>query len=375
MTAATAAWTLVLVLVLTAGGAAHAQAPEQPVARYAPKGMPSLQRGGSAVDATSYLYVGLRQTVGTHSAGAGATILQADPAVGVGDFHSLAEIAVESLGAQQIVELGWTVDAGVNGDLQPHVFAFHWVDGQQTCYNGCGWVQVSPSRRPGMRIVPGEAHRYEIKLVGSDWWLFYDGEGMGYYPQSLWASGFKQAVLVQWFGEVAAAGMSPCTEMGNGKVGSDTAATGYAELHLFDPGGAAGPAAAIAGALTNTALYDIGRVTPTSFGFGGPGASAGCCTPSSCLGAQAECGSIADPVCATSTLNCGSCPFDVCTADRRCPSGVGPRDGGEQVDGAVGDHGGCCDAGSRGSGSLALGMLVALAVRRRRPCFGDGRGA
>jgi hypothetical protein len=57
-------------------------------------------------------------------------------------------------------------------------------------------VQVSPTKRPGTRIIPGEAHRYEIKLVHGDWWLFYDGEGMGYYPQSLWPSGFGQAVLI-----------------------------------------------------------------------------------------------------------------------------------------------------------------------------------
>src|SRR5215510_2068145 len=230
----TAGWALVI--VVAASGAAYAS-PEQPVARYAPKGHPSLRSGVSAVDATDYLYVGMRETVGAHSAGAGATILQADPAVGVGDFHSLAEIAVESLNGQQIVELGWTIDAGVNGDLQPRVFAFHWVDGLDTCYNACGWVQVSPSKHPGMRIVPGEAHRYEIKLVHGDWWLFYDGEGMGYYPQSLWNGGFAQAALVQWFGEVAAAMTSPCTQMGNGKLGADASAASYADLHLFDPDG------------------------------------------------------------------------------------------------------------------------------------------
>src|SRR5204863_2851819 len=115
------------------------------------------------------------------SGGLGATIVQADPALGAGDYHSLAEIAVESADAKQIVEIGWTVDAGVNGDLQPHVFSYHWVDGQTTCYNGCGWVQVSTTKQPGMRVAPGEPHVYEIKLMNGDWWLFYDGEGLGYY--------------------------------------------------------------------------------------------------------------------------------------------------------------------------------------------------
>jgi uncharacterized protein (TIGR03382 family) len=379
----TAAWALVIVAV--ASGVGYA-APEPPVARYAPKGRPPVGGIGegsavSSAGATNYLYVGLRQTVGGHSAGAGATILQADPAVGVGDFHSLAEVAVESLGAQQIVELGWTIDAGVNGDLAPRVFVFHWVDGQQTCYNACGWVQVSPSKRPGMRIVPGEAHRYEIKQLGGDWWMFYDGEAMGYYPQSLWSGSFKQAVLVQWFGEVAAATTSPCTQMGNGKLGADAAAASFGDLHVFDPDGAAVHAAAIMGALTNPALYNLGRATPTGFGFGGPGAATGCCTPSSCLTAQADCGSIADPVCAGNTLDCGACPSDVCTADHRCPGGFGPRDDGEQFDATTTARGGCCDAGGPGaSGAGVLGALVALAVRRRRrapagPRFREARGA
>jgi hypothetical protein len=380
----TAAW--VLGIVAAASGSVSADAIELPVARYAPKGRPSQSQprrtGPSALDATEYLYAGVRQVVSLHTTGAGATILQADPAVGVGDFHSVAEIAVESARGDQIVELGWTVDAGVNGDLQPHVFVFHWVDGNQTCYNACGWVQVSPTKRPGMRIVPGEAHRYEIKRVHDDWWMFYDGEAMGYFPQSLWKTGFHEAGLVQWFGEVAAAGTSPCTQMGNGKLGADAAAASFDDLHLFDPDGATVRAAVVAGALTNRALYDLGRATPTSFGFGGPGAATGCCTPSSCLGVQADCGSIADPICAGNTLACGSCAGEACTSDHRCLHGIGPRDDGEQFDAPPPERtgGGCCDAGASGTGALVLGALVALVVRRRRapgepPCFGGGRGA
>jgi uncharacterized protein (TIGR03382 family) len=366
----TSARTAAIVAALAAVSASAAQAaPEQPVARYAPKGYPGLRRTGvSQVDALQYLYVAVRQAMNPHSAGAGATVLQADPAVGVGDFHSLAEIAVESGDAQQIVELGWTIDVQVNGDLQPHVFSFHWVDGQETCYNGCGFVQVSPDKRPGMRIVPGEAHRYEIKLVNGDWWLLYDGEAMGYYPQSEFKSGFTQATLVQWFGEVAAATASPCTQMGNGKIGSDAASAGFDDLHVFDAGGGSVAAAAQLATVTNSTLYGAGRTTPTSFGFGGPGATSGCCTPSTCQAQQAECGAIADPVCAGNSLNCGTCGSDVCGADHTCPSGVGPRDTGEQFDTPPTDRagGGCCDAGAGGSGALALGALVALIVRRRR---------
>lgn len=341
----------------------------QPVARYAPKGFPGMRRSAAQLDATEYLYVAVRQNPADHTAGAGATLLQADPALGAADFHSLAEIAVETADNQQIVEIGWTIDRAVNGDLQPHLFSFHWVDGKATCYNACGFVQVSPDKMPGMRVVPGEAHRYEIKLVNRDWWLFYDGEAMGYYPQSEWSkTGFTKATLVQWFGEVAAATTAPCTQMGNGKLGGDAASAAFDDLHLFDPDGATAAAAGTPGTVTSAALYDIGRATPTSFGFGGPGAASGCCTPSTCQAQRAECGDVADPVCAGNTLSCGSCGGDVCSPDHTCPSGVGPRDIGEQFDAPPVDRtgGGCCDAGARGPGALVLGALVALVVRRRK---------
>ena len=344
---------------------------DQPVARYAPKGRPP-QHGAPSVlpslDATQYSYVAFRQSVGVHGAGAGAMVTQADPAIGVGDFHSLAEIAVESTGNQQIVELGWTIDPQVNGDLQPHVFAFHWVDGQATCYNACGWVQVSPDKRPGMRVVPGESHRYEIRLVNGDWWLFYDREAMGYYPQQLWSGRFTQVALTQWFGEVAAASATPCTEMGNGKLGADSAATAFSDLHVFDAAGPDVPAMAEMGALTRPDFYNLGRTTPTSFGFGGPGALAGCCTPATCHAVQADCGQLVDPVCAGNMLACGVCDgADVCTSDHKCPAGIGPRDGGQAFDAPIaGSGGGCCDAGARDTGCLVTGALVALVLGRRR---------
>jgi hypothetical protein len=372
-----------VIAVATVGGA-QASPIEVPVARYAPKGRPQLgARAPRALDGVEYLYVGTMQTVAGYTGGAGGTLTQANPAVGIGDFHSLAEIAIESLDHRQIVEIGWTIDAGVNGDLQPHVFAFHWVDGLPTCYNACGWVQVSPDKRPGMRVIPGEPHRYEIRLVRDDWWLFYDGEGMGYYPRSEWASSFTTVALVQWFGEVAAAVPAPCTQMGTGATGGDTTAAAFADLHVFDPDGVTAPAAIEMGALTNPVFYDIGRATPTGFGFGGPGAVTGCCTPSTCAAVHAECGDVADPACAVNTLACGTCSgADVCTADHRCPSGIGPRDDGQAFDappvlerdasdggsGSRGDGGGCCDAGlaANGLGPLGLGALVVLALRRRR---------
>jgi hypothetical protein len=366
---------LALAIAVATVGGAQASPLEPPVARYAPKGRPPQRTDRThAVDGVEYLYAGRHQIMAADNAGAGATITQADPAIGIGDFHSLAEIAVESSDGEQIVELGWTIDFGVNGDLQPHVFSFHWVNGAPTCYNACGWVQVSPDKQPGMRVVPGEPHRYEMRLVNDDWWLFYDGEGMGYYPQSEWksAKGFTTVGLTQWFGEVAAGMASPCTQMGNGASGADTTAAVFSDLHLFDLAGIPTPAATEMGALTNPAFYNIGQATPTSFGFGGPGAVTGCCSPSTCAAARAECGAIDDPRCPGNTLACGTCTgTSVCTPDHTCPGGIGPRDDGEAFDAPPligGTTGGCCDTGgaANGLGALALGGGVALVLGRRR---------
>ena len=73
--------------------------------------------------------------------GASVQIDQARPVIGPA-YHSLIELAVESLDSSQIVEVGWTVDKELNGDDLPHLFVFHWVDGAPTCYNGCGFVQI-----------------------------------------------------------------------------------------------------------------------------------------------------------------------------------------------------------------------------------------
>jgi hypothetical protein len=54
-----------------------------------------------------------------------------------------------------IVEVGWTVDDSLNGDYRPHLFVYHWVNNGETCYNGCGFVQVKSPYSPGMALRRG----------------------------------------------------------------------------------------------------------------------------------------------------------------------------------------------------------------------------
>lgn len=329
----------------------------QPIGVHAPKGFPGRD---VAHHATTFLYVGTIQDSLGASAGAGAKMLQASPALAAGDAHTLGEIGVSSADNKQIVEIGWHVDVLVNHDVQPRLFVFHWVDGQPTCYNGCGFVEVSTTHRPGMRVTPGELAEYAIELRGADWWLAYQGVDLGYFPGSLWPTGFTAADHVQWFGEVAAERAEPCTEMGSGVKGVDPAAARMTDLQLVRPGGTREPANVATGTVSIPAYYDIGQLTPTSFAFGGPGAPFGCCTPSTCTAQAAACGSVPEPLCGE-TLPCGACGLtEVCGADFRCAPAPPRPDTTDPV-----EDGGCCGAGTGGA-SLVPAFGVALWLRRRR---------
>ena len=75
------------------------------------------------------------------------------------------------------VELGWTVDPGLNGDSKPHLFTFTFDNGTPGCYNGaCGsYVQVSETTFPGMLLTSGSALKLEVRKELSGWWLGVNG--------------------------------------------------------------------------------------------------------------------------------------------------------------------------------------------------------
>jgi hypothetical protein len=178
---------------------------------------------------------------------------------------------VESANGEQIVEVGWTVAPGLFGDSSPHLFVYHWVNGQRTCYDGCGWVQVSPTYYPGQPVAPGITVQYSTFFYQGNWWISYNGVAMGYFPGSIWGGGFTRAGLFQWFGEVDAAHTNTCTDMGSGIFG--TAPSGAATMNgltlIFN--GSTRPAKIDGKFETRPKYYDAGHVTHTSFDYGGPG--------------------------------------------------------------------------------------------------------
>jgi hypothetical protein len=262
--------------LLTLAPTAQAAQPAQPAraarAATAPAPLPPAATAAGPICwfGACYDYVSGRQK--TDAAGASVRMMQADPGLKPGDTdsHSLQELAVQSADQKSTVEIGWTVDLGLNGDLLPHLFVYHWVDGAESCYNGCGFVQVSRSVRPGMALHAGTPARYAIRNVGGDWWVFYNGHGVGYFPGSLWNGSYTRAQTITAFGEVAHATGSTCEQMGDGLAGAARTSSWMDQFQLLDS--ADDPQLTVSA--TSPELYSAGRIGGTSFHLGGPGSGA-----------------------------------------------------------------------------------------------------
>jgi hypothetical protein len=240
--------------------------------RYAPKGR--IGRAGSPVapaptSASSTSKATFFYNVGSQAAvtdGFYANVTIARPALDTGDAHTLAELAVQSADGRQIVEIGWTVDRSLNGNGDPHLFVYHWVNGGETCYNGCGFVQQSPTVRPGDTLAAGTATKFGIQYSGAAWWVTAGTEWIGYFPERLWldqgVASFARTGLIQVFGEVAAGSGQPCSEMGTGAPGG---------AYLASVTYTNGPPVAL-DIRSTSGFYAVNPLSARTFQYGGPGA-------------------------------------------------------------------------------------------------------
>ncbi|GGK98229.1 hypothetical protein GCM10012284_35590 [Mangrovihabitans endophyticus] len=183
------------------------------------------------------------------------------------DYHTLAEIAVQSADGKQIVEVGWNVDRSVNGDEDPHLFVYHWVDRQETCYNGCGFVQYSTTFKPGDTLPTGVSKRFGVQYFNGAWWIAYDSEWIGYFPGGLWGGKYDKSGLIQWFGEVAASSTKPCTDMGTGAPAGSEDAARVGSVSLIN-----GPDAKMNVKATASEYYGVNPLSDRTMRYGGAGA-------------------------------------------------------------------------------------------------------
>jgi Neprosin len=211
---------------------------------------------------------------GVAAEGLYASVTVAKPTVGAADYHSLAELALQSADRQQTIEVGWTVNRALNGDDDPHLFVFHWVNGVPTCYNGCGWVQISKTLKPGDTLALG-VKKFGIQLIDDSWWIVFGSEYIGYFPTSLWSdkgTKFEEGGHFQSYGEVAAGTDKPCTQMGNGVRGTDKNAAALGSVTLVSSLVPA-PAVTLSVRLDpSTSYYSVNPVTVKTMQYGGPGA-------------------------------------------------------------------------------------------------------
>ncbi|MEV6601113.1 neprosin family prolyl endopeptidase [Actinoplanes sp. NPDC051346] len=198
--------------------------------------------------------------------GTSANLHIAKPELAAADAHTLTEIAVQSADSKQIVEVGWTVDRKVNGDDDPHLFVFYWKDGKPACYNACGFKVYSQATiKPGATLPTGVQKRFGVQRSGSNWWIAYDSEWIGYYPDDLWNGSFTRAGATQWFGEVASATEETCTDMGKGLPPTDGTASRIGTIQMVngpDPN---------ASVHSTSPHYGVLSLSPSTFRYGGPG--------------------------------------------------------------------------------------------------------
>jgi ribosomal protein L13E len=229
-----------------------------------PEPAPTETPDAAARPTVHFLYNVGSQAAEADAAYANLTISK--PKLAKSDYHTLAEIAVQSADGKQIVEVGWTVDRVVNGDDDPHLFVYHWVDRQTSCYNGCGFVQYSKNIKPGDTLVQDTQKKFGIQNFNGDWWVAYDTEWVGYFPGELWGGKFTRSGLVQVFGEVAATTATPCTEMGNGKGGVNTTAAKIGRVAYLN-----GPPVEMKVRSTSD-YYSVEKLSARTFRYGGAGA-------------------------------------------------------------------------------------------------------
>lgn len=225
----------------------------------APKGNPTpgdLKSSKAVCGSPSrcFSYAGVYEFLGSAPAGADVVTIstsQHKPYLNTAnDFHSLWEVSAQNdsttPGLKNTVEVGWNVDMNVNGDLNTHLFVYHWVNGSTSCYNGCGWVDnPTEAVNAGTTLAttasgasPTVFYEYKIGRANSvkcdgvapvqttatlGWFVYQQNVGstriIGCFPDKLWVDAgetFTKVNLVQAFQEVASTDDHPCTDKGSG---------------------------------------------------------------------------------------------------------------------------------------------------------------
>lgn len=188
----------------------------------------------------AHKYVVYYQTVNNHGDEADINLWRPDVYTDIGEVFSLAQswtIGGSGTGTQT-AEVGWQNYPAFYGTENSAPFIFYTADNYSTtgCYNlTCGkFVQVSKNITFGAAFaatsysVPNNSTQYylpfQYKFASGNWYLFYNGTEIGYYPGSVYLGGqmTKNSTLLEFGSESTGTTVWPAE--GSGMFG---AAYGY----------------------------------------------------------------------------------------------------------------------------------------------------
>lgn len=190
--------------------------------------------------------------------------------------HSLSQLwGIDQTpgGVGSTQEFGWMVDFRMFGDLEPHLFVYHFDGGEPTGYSQ-DFVSVTNVIGPGSIVTHNDNfHNYRIQRDGTNWWFYYDGYWLGYLPQSAypryWNSGFTR---IDAGGEMASSNGYTCGDIGTNPPlpGGDPNAAMWQQLFRTRGDNGVSEWAAL-NPYAPDPQYVLGFFTGTSFRYGGTG--------------------------------------------------------------------------------------------------------
>jgi len=231
----------------------------------------------AACSGACYYYASSGARRSADGAGMAITVHRPGYTNNAGAGHTLVELSVQGGPSDgHIAEVGWIVSTDMHHDADPHIFVFHWINWNGTCYNGCGWQQVSNKYYPGQNIssLIGKEVYIGYVFYNGNWWAWFDDQWIGYFPGSLWQNSFTKSTLMQWFGEVATTNGAPKNiQMGDGLLPPPPTAARITTLCDVDAKSwiCAIRDQQVLAPPTAPAFYDIARVGFGSARYGGPG--------------------------------------------------------------------------------------------------------
>jgi hypothetical protein len=95
------------------------------------------------------------------------------------------------------------------------------------------WVQSSSVVFPNSVLTHNDTfHVYGARMDGNNWWIYYDGQWVGYVPHSAWVELFPSVLTeIQAGGEVATPNLISCADMGYaGLFGTNGSAAMFSDV-------------------------------------------------------------------------------------------------------------------------------------------------